>query len=246
MRESQKMSLDYKLHTKIIESIIMIQRWFKTQIQREKYAMCRSAAIRIQSYWRMHLAQMHTYRLRTQLHAAIVIQSTFRMFRQRKLYKKLLRGIIIVQAHVRGKCTRIRYKQKVQRDRVLKERYKLRPTQSLPIDDRFSGCDKPVASIDARSDPLIQARIGGMQSLLSRQRGSLSQSQHQPLIHRTENQLRNLMLSSSSTSAKEALMRSPESKLPTTEEMVDSRSPRAYNLDSATKQYFDDSFMTNR
>lgn len=255
MRESQKMSLDYKLHTKIIESIIMIQRWFKTRIQKEKFAMCRSAAIKIQSYWRMHLAQMQLYRLKVQVNAAILIQSTFRMFRQRKLYRKLLRGIVVVQAHIRGKCARIRYK-RTYRDRVLKERYKLRPTQSLPIDDRFSGCDvAPSIDVDiSRSYPkLVQhdyvspehQRMAAAKALALRSPG------HE-VVHRAENQFRNLMISSSSSSSslsKSAVpdvLRMPDPQS-TAEEVVDSRSSRTYNIDYATKQYFDDSFsMTNR
>lgn len=255
MRESQKMSLDYKLHTKIIESIIMIQRWFKTRIQKEKFAMCRSAAIKIQSFWRMHLAQMHLYRLKIQVNAAILIQSTFRMFRQRKLYRKLLHGIVVVQAHIRGKCARIRYK-RTYRDRVLKERYKLRPTQSLPIDDRFSGCDV-TAGIDvdiSRSYPKLMQHdyMSPEHQRMATAKAMAMRSPGHEVVHRAEHQFRNLMISSSSSSssssksaAPDVMMRMPDVKSPA-EEVVDSRSPRAYNVDYATKQYFDDSFMTNR
>lgn len=253
MRESQKMSLDYKLHTKIIESIIMIQRWFKTRIQKEKFAMCRSAAIKIQSFWRMHLAQMQLYRLKMQVNAAILIQSTFRMFRQRKLYRKLLHGIVGVQAHIRGKCARIRYK-RLYRDRVMKERYKLRPTQSLPIDDRFSGCDV-TSGIDgdiSRSYPKLVQHDYVSQEHVMRMTAAKAMAIHSPgheAVHRAENQFRNLMISSSPSTIKDTvsdvLMRMPDTKS-TAEEVVDSRSSRTYNIDYAAKQYFDDSFMTNR
>lgn len=266
MRESQKMSLDYKLHTKIIESIVMIQRWFKTRIQKEKFAMCRSAAIKIQSFWRMHLAQMQLYRLKTQVNAAILIQSTFRMFRQRKLYRKLLRGIVVVQAHIRGKCARIRYK-RTYRDRVLKERYKLRPTQSLPIDDRFSGCDVSAAGIDldiSRSYPkLVQndymspehQRMAAAKAMTMRSPGyeegpnRAEWPTYNPAaasrIFRGLPESTLVTMASAKGVAPETLMRMPDAQS-TAEEVVDSRSPRAYNIDHATKQYFDDSFMANR
>lgn len=253
MRESQKMSLDYKLHTKIIESIIMIQRWFKTRIQKEKFALYRSAAIKIQSFWRMHLAQMQLYRLKMQMNAVILIQSTFRMFRQRKLYRKLLHGIVVVQAHIRGKCARIRYK-RTYRDRVLKERYKLRPTQSLPIDDRFSGCDVSTG-IDmdiSRSYPkLVQHDYMNPEHQRLVAKSMVMRSPGHEVVHRAEHQFRNLLISSSKSAGPEIVMRTPEirsatASANTNEEVVDSRSPRAYNIDYATKQYFDDSFMSNR
>lgn len=264
MRESQKMSLDYKLHTRIIESIIMIQRWFKTRIQKEKFATCRSAAIKIQSFWRMHLAQVQLYRLKMQMNAAILIQSTFRMYRQRKLYRKLLRGIVVVQAHIRGKCARIRYKRT--RDRV---RYKLRPTQSLPIDDRFSGCDV-TADIDVdirRSYPKLvqhnfmspehQRITAGLAAMAVRSSGyEEGATRHEwPVINpgalsrafrALPDSTMTAMAAHKGVSA-ETLLRMPDAKSTVAvEEVVDSRSPRAYNFDYAAKQYFDDSFMANR
>ena len=66
MRESQKMRLDIALHTKIIDSIICIQRWFRSILQRRKYLMYRSAACTIQSYWRSHLSDKFTFKIRTE------------------------------------------------------------------------------------------------------------------------------------------------------------------------------------
>jgi myosin IX len=106
MRESQKMRLDIKLHTRIIESIISIQRWFRGILQRRKFLNLRTATVTIQSYWRMCLVQRQ---LKHQDTAAISIQSIWRMYLVRKWYLKLCNGIVVVQSHIRGKLARKKY-----------------------------------------------------------------------------------------------------------------------------------------
>lgn len=56
MRESEKIRLDLRLHTRIIESIVSIQRWFRSLLERRKFNAHRAAAICIQSHWRRWLA----------------------------------------------------------------------------------------------------------------------------------------------------------------------------------------------
>lgn len=111
MRESQKMRLDVKLHTKIIDSIKMIQRWFRSILHRRKYIAQRTAVITIQSYWRMCLAQKYVTFMKAQTTAAILIQATWRMFVTKKYFNKLRNGIIIVQSHIRGKLARRNYQE---------------------------------------------------------------------------------------------------------------------------------------
>lgn len=67
--------------------------------------------------------------------AAIVIQSAWRMYITHKWYSQLIRGVIIVQAHIRGKLTRIHVQKTLARIKQ-KERHKLRPTQSLPTNEK--------------------------------------------------------------------------------------------------------------
>lgn len=264
MRESQKMSLDYKLHTKIIESIIKIQRWFKSRIQRDKYIAWRSAAVRIQSWWRMNSAQMRLYRMKMRLHAAIVIQSTYRMFRQRTLYRKIVHGVVIVQAHVRGKLARARYKKNL-RQKAMKERFKLRPTQSLPIDDRSAADGSAVDVEISRSYPKLAQFSMDLSSdaIGPDQRMAIKANLVRPAlaavnalaaatdtVHKTEPKLRTMAVAPRNvddflSQVDSAVPRRGETRK-MSEEMVDSRSSRAYNVDTASKQYFDDSFTTKR
>lgn len=138
MRESEKNSLDVRLHTRIIDSIIRIQRWFRCLLQRRKYLTLRVSTITIQSYFRMYLAQKSVSIKRAHNQAATVIQSMWRMHITRKWYCKLRAGIVIVQAHIRGKLARILFKRSTTyRQKMIKDRYKLRPTQSLPVNDRY-------------------------------------------------------------------------------------------------------------
>lgn len=264
MRESQKMSLDYKLHTKIIESIISIQRWFKAKSQREKFLSFRTAAIKIQSFWRMRMAQNKVYQLKLRTNAAIVIQSIFRMYKERKMYKKLLNGLLILQAHIRGRAARIRFKRS-HRQKVMKERYKLRPTQSLPLHDRTAEPDAIDVEISRSYPKLVQTVLN--QSALdiagetqspnpdaARDLGPGAVEQNTSLLNKAEHQFRSLMVSSKAISPSEQIssdlkrfgIDSHAKSKPECEESVDSRSPRSYNVDTATKQYFDDSFMVKK
>lgn len=137
MRESQKMRLDIRLHTKIIDSIVMIQRWFRCLLQRRKYTTLRSAAITIQSKWRLCMSNRQSTCQKAHTNAAIVIQSAWRMYITHKWYSQLIRGVIIVQAHIRGKLTRIQVQKTFARiKQKQKERHKLRPTQSLPTNEK--------------------------------------------------------------------------------------------------------------
>lgn len=259
MRESQKMSLDYKLHTKIIESIVSIQRWFKTKSQRDKFLSFRMAAIKIQSFWRMRMAQNKLYQLKIRTNAAIAIQSMFRMYRERKIYKKLLNGLILLQAHIRGRAARIRFK-RIHRQKVMKERYKLRPTQSLPLHDRTVEGETIDVEISKSYPKLVQYSldlIGDSTSVDVTKNlvPTAVTDQDASLLNKAEHQFRSLMVSTKTNSGLSEQITSDikrfgidghsKSKIET-EESVDSRSPRSYNVDTATKQYFDDSFMVKK
>lgn len=106
MRESQKIRLDIRLHEKIIKSIVCIQRWFRSILQRRKYLLLKHSVIIIQSGWRMVLAQKQTMILKRRNYAATVIQTYWRMYRTRKWFMKLKCNIVVVQAHIRGKLAR--------------------------------------------------------------------------------------------------------------------------------------------
>lgn len=260
MRESQKMCLDYKLHTKIIDSIVAIQRWFKTKIQREKFMSFRMAAIKIQSFWRMRRAQNKLYQLKIRSNAAIAIQSIYRMYRERKMYKKFLNGLTILQAHIRGRAARIRFK-RYHRQKVMKERYKLRPTQSLPLNDR-APTEGDIIDVEiSRSYPkLVQSvqnsldMLGENVNVDSSKKTLSTPEEDASLLNKAEHQFRSLLVSSKAGNLSEQITSDnkrfgidshSKSKIET-EESVDSRGPRSYSVDMATKQYFDDSFMVKK
>lgn len=108
MRESSKKPpkdyLDDKLHTQIINSIVKIQRWFRSILQRKKYVALRAAAITIQECWREYLLQ------KQRNNAAVVVQSAWRMHSTQKWYSQLKSGVIFIQSMIRGKNARTRFK----------------------------------------------------------------------------------------------------------------------------------------
>ncbi|XP_055911615.1 unconventional myosin-IXa-like isoform X1 [Eupeodes corollae] len=194
MRESQKMRLDIKLHTKIIDSIVLIQRWFRGILQRNKFLLYKRAALTIQSYWRMTLAQEKLTSNRQRWSAAVIIQSYWKMYKQKTWYHKLRVSIVIVQAHSRGTIARLRYRS--HKMRLQKERSRLRCTQSLPSTDRtFSelyktkdvkcSYQKPHHSLDSEFDePAVQHNL----------EATLLESQNNDVLQKAGNQLRNLMI----------------------------------------------------
>lgn len=212
MRESQKMRLDIKLHTKIIDSIILIQRWFRGILLKRKFLMYRSAAITIQSYWRMYLAQKRLGLKKMQINAATMIQAAWRGYKERKWMKKLKHGIVIVQARVRGYIAREAFK--IMKLKIQKERMRLRSTQSLPTTERShqdpyvsevakSAFNRPHHSLDSNLEDVSVSRVSAQKSLPPVHHlidDSVLSSQTSDVLQKAGNQLRSLMISSSSGS----------------------------------------------
>ncbi|XP_055677962.1 unconventional myosin-IXa-like isoform X2 [Lutzomyia longipalpis] len=218
MRESQKMRLDIKLHTKILGSIVKIQRWFRSILQRRKFVILRSAVVTIQSFWRMCMAQKQLLGLR-QERAAAVIQATWRMYVTRKWFTKLKNGTILLQSHIRGKLARAKFKIMF-KQKLLKERSKLRPTQSLPANERsidalpdvdtYTGqrvtLTKPHSSLDTELEHAAKATRNAHSQYY--QHGNRSEEnlldyslltasmEQRDVLNKAENQFRSLMISS--------------------------------------------------
>lgn len=198
MRENQKMRLDIKLHTKIIESIIFIQRWFRSIHQRQKFLHLRQSAITIQSFWRMCLAQRQVQFRRACFHgAAITIQAAWRMYVERKKYLHIRYSIILIQAHIRGKLARIKFQQNL-KQKHMRERQKLRSTQSLPVNERSVDVvayqPEPVKRIRT---PTPHYSLDAEIELFSTESNSsaLTKQKRDQMLDQTEQQIRDLLIS---------------------------------------------------
>ncbi|VVC45493.1 Ubiquitin-related domain,Myosin head, motor domain,Rho GTPase-activating protein domain,P-loop [Cinara cedri] len=109
LRECEKLKLDYRLHQQIMASIVTIQRWFRTLLQRRQYLRITWATETLQSWWRMILAQRLVNKMRMDESAAIYIQSAWRKHRVSNWYKNLRRSVITLQAHSRGYLARKKF-----------------------------------------------------------------------------------------------------------------------------------------
>lgn len=196
MREHQKMKLDIRLHTKIIESIVCIQRWFRSILQRRKYLQQRQAVVTLQSNWRMCMAQKQVHFRRACYHgAAITIQAQWRMFVARRNYLKLQKSVVLIQSHIRGKLARMKFQQSLKL-KHMRERQKLRSTQSLPVHER---------SVEAQFEPVkrirtptphysLDADIELCQDPGESPSRRLSKQKRDLMLDQTEQQIRNLLI----------------------------------------------------
>lgn len=108
-------------------SIVTIQRWFRTLLQRRQFLRitwatetlqvlifvfiflncnCNVFIILLKSWWRMILAQRLVNRMRMNESAAVYIQSAWRKHRVSSWYKNLRQSVITLQAHSRGYLAR--------------------------------------------------------------------------------------------------------------------------------------------
>ncbi|KAB7495361.1 N-chimaerin, partial [Armadillidium nasatum] len=97
MRESQKQKLDSLLHQTILSRIILIQRWYRSKLQRRNFIILRNSVIKIQSQVRCWISQQIANNLRIQHHAAICIQRTWKGYKTRQWYKSLRHILIRIQ-----------------------------------------------------------------------------------------------------------------------------------------------------
>lgn len=200
MRENQKMRLDIKLHTKIIESIICIQRWFRSILQRQKFLHLRQAAVVIQSFWRMCLAQRQVHFRRACFHgAAITIQAAWRMYVVRRKYVQIRQSVILIQAHIRGKLARTKFQQNL-KQKHMRERQKLRSTQSLPVNERSVDVGlyqpEPIKRIRTPTPHYsLDADIELYSESLDESPHRLTKQKRDQMLDQTEQQIRDLLIS---------------------------------------------------
>ncbi|KAG2463469.1 MYO9B protein, partial [Polypterus senegalus] len=99
MKESERQRLQDILHNEVIQKIIFLQRWFRAILDRRRFQCMRRAAISIQREWR-------TYRFYQKNTAAKIIQTLWRVYRQRMIYQKQLQTVLKIQAIARGRSAR--------------------------------------------------------------------------------------------------------------------------------------------
>lgn len=153
--------------------------------------------------------------------------------------------------------------------KVLKERNKLRPTQSLPahersIDVTFDRSNNiPYHSFD--SDIHNQSKLNPCANRVNENSSDFSLLQQRHVLHKAENQFRTLIINSSGSNCNKDPFQSSTSsphhdyqnlnfanvdvnqpKRSNDESVVDSRSSRFYDVERATKHYYDDTETSKR
>ncbi|XP_044740758.1 unconventional myosin-IXa-like [Chrysoperla carnea] len=151
LRESEKIKLDFKLHQQIMASIISIQRWFRSCLERKRFLRLRNAAITIQSSWKIYTAQRKLNELRI-CACVLVIQSAWRGYKVRRWYHKLKRGLCKFQAHARGVLARRMFSN-------MKLHQSQSSNQKLQIDQRSSGVSSSNETILSFCPEEVEKRI---------------------------------------------------------------------------------------
>ncbi|XP_073978459.1 unconventional myosin-IXb-like isoform X2 [Rhodnius prolixus] len=129
MRECEKVKLDYRLHQQIMASIITIQRWFRSVLERASFLKLKAAAITIQAFWRMVMVQQQKRQWNI---SASKIQRAWRSHTNSAWYRKLRTRVIIFQAHVRGYLVRRKIKDLIQLKLSEKQNKKEKEKQTIP------------------------------------------------------------------------------------------------------------------
>ncbi|KAG8440257.1 hypothetical protein GDO86_006141 [Hymenochirus boettgeri] len=103
LKEQERQSLMESLHQKVLQCIILLQRWIRARLQQKRFLLYREAAIIIQRYWR------HFKKLRldavpyengiNSFEAACIIQSWWRCHRARLSFLKMRNAAFIIQSY---------------------------------------------------------------------------------------------------------------------------------------------------
>lgn len=239
MRESQKMKLDIRLHTKIIESIVCIQRWFRSILQRRKFLQQRHAVVTIQSNWRMCIAQKQVHFRRACFHgAAITIQAQWRMYLARKNYVKLRRSVVLMQAKIRGKLARTRYQQSL-KQKHMRERQKLRSTQSLPVHEPLPHFESVKRIRTPTPHYSLEADIELSDEPATHR---LTKQKRDQMLDQTEQQIRNLLINKDRKTSVPSIDPFLSYQVPTTTD----GSSMMYDLEKAARRGEDDTMSLKR
>ncbi|NWU96389.1 ASPM protein, partial [Upupa epops] len=106
-----RMHRDLKQYLHIKQSVIKIQAWYRCQVARHIYQEHRAKVVTIQQYYRAYkLAKMERWSYLQKRAAAVVLQAAFRGMRARQLYRQI-KAVCVVQSLWRMKKERHRFLQ---------------------------------------------------------------------------------------------------------------------------------------
>ncbi|MBN3282622.1 MYO9A protein, partial [Polyodon spathula] len=108
MREVERQRLQDLLHQEVLRRIIILQRWFRTLLERNHFLSMKQAATAIQRWWRsyrMKQARAESEADPALLHgAATSIQSSWRGYRERRRFLQMREAAFIIQRSWRRHC----------------------------------------------------------------------------------------------------------------------------------------------
>ncbi|XP_075064447.1 unconventional myosin-IXa isoform X3 [Mixophyes fleayi] len=100
VKEQERQCLRDMLHQTVLLRIILLQRWIRAQLQRNKFLHLRGAAITIQRYWRCYKRRWSEEppdKAETLNQAAYIIQTWWRSYKTRQIYLQMKVSSIIIQ-----------------------------------------------------------------------------------------------------------------------------------------------------
>ncbi|NXJ97483.1 ASPM protein, partial [Corythaixoides concolor] len=106
-----RMHRDLKQYLRIRQSIIKIQAWYRCQLARRIYQEHKAKAVKIQQYYRAYKLGKTERECYLQKHAAVtVLQAAFRGMKARKLYRQM-KAVCVIQSLWRMKKEKLRFLQ---------------------------------------------------------------------------------------------------------------------------------------
>ncbi|XP_039629390.1 unconventional myosin-IXAa isoform X4 [Polypterus senegalus] len=108
MKEVERQKLQDLLHQEVLRRIVVLQRWFRTQLERKHFLIMKNAAICIQRWWRNCTVKDTTPEpeidIETLHGAAICIQALWRGYKERKKIQHMWEASCVIQKFWRRYC----------------------------------------------------------------------------------------------------------------------------------------------
>ncbi|XP_046506032.1 unconventional myosin-IXa isoform X1 [Equus quagga] len=146
LKEQERQHLQDLLHQEVLRRIIVLQRWFRALLCRQRFLHLRQASIIIQRFWRNYLNQKQVRDAAVQkdavvmASAATLIQASWRAHLERQRYLELRTAAVIIQQrwrelyrrrHMAAICIQARWKGYRESKRYQEQRNKIILLQSI-------------------------------------------------------------------------------------------------------------------